>query len=502
MKAKARRRAMAAGLAGIVLVGSLVLFAAAGVDEESSFIQAVEANDVGKVTTLLAKNGGLAQAEPRGKAGSTPILRDALLRGFDEIARQLVTHGATPDKYPGILIVARNVEIAEFLIQHGADVNGLDPYGRTALGFFASADNAPLAECLIDHGARVNAEDRQGETPLHAAAREGSLNAAKLLVSKGADIRARSRQNKTALDYAVMPIWNEDAYRMPPERIQKNKAVAAFLVSQGSPCTVFDLAWIGDIERLSKQLADDPSLTSAKANGESLLFAAVRGGSVEAVEYFLTHGAQLDVKGRFQQTPLQVAAYAGCTGVLTALLDHGAPVDEKGRWGETSLHWAAFRGNTDVAAILLKRGANPNAQTTAHTVDLNVIAKETDPVQRELAWFATLEEQRRSGAQVMVLSRLAFCTGDTPILVAAYWNHPEIVKLLAANGADVRLTNRWGATALHLAAVCRYADVTQVLLDAGSDPEAKTKDGLTAIDLAEQVKDQQLVKLLTKRPSR
>jgi ankyrin repeat protein len=507
MKAKSKRRALLGGLFIAIVVVFVAAFVIAAPDEETRFIKAVQDGDVATVAALLNKRSELAQLEQLhrkgGKGSAEPVLQIALRQAHNEVVRLLLAHGAAPEKYPSILVHAQNVEAAQLLIEHGADVNRRNEYGEAALHFFGTQDDTSMAEFLISRGADVNVRNGRGETPLHEAAREGCLNAAKLLVSKGADINAKTkRENKTPFDYAVTPVWDEDAYGMDQERIRKCKEVAAYLLSCGSPCTMFDLAWLGDVERLGKQLALDPSLANARANEEPVLFAAVRGGSAEAVEYLLSHGAQSNVTGRFGQTPLQVAAYIGHTAAAQVLLNHGAGVDVKGPWGETALHWAAVKGNTDVASLLLDHGADPNVQTTAHAFHLNVLTNDVDPVKREIKWFQILEEQRRRHSQIMVLPRLAFTTGDTPLHAAAYWNHPDIVELLVTHGADVKKTNRWSETALHVVTASGHIDVVQRLLDAGADPLAKTPGGMTAIEIARQIKDKKLAKLLMKQRSR
>lgn len=493
--------------AGVLIAVGIIMgaaFVAVRGDDETRLIRAVRDGDARLVASLLEERADLARSEEPHKAGATPALYLALSTGHKEIVRLLVSHGATPDKYPRALLLARNPEIARFLIEHGADVDRQGEYGRTPLYSFAAIDNVAMTEFLLDRGAGANVKSQGGLTPLHGAAQEGCLNTARSLVARGADVNARSAQNKTPLDLAVRPLWDEDARGMQPDRIRTCKAVASYLVSCGSPCTVFDLAWIGDLERLTNRFAADPSLVNALADGESLLFAAVRGGNADVVRYLLEHGAPVDIGGHLQQTPLQVAGYIGHGEVVEILLNHGADANSRGPWGETALHWAAVRGNTNVVALLLKRGADPNVQTSGHTVDLNVRANDADPVEREISWFQTRERQRRARGRLQVAypARLAFTTGDTPLHAAAYWNRPKIVELLLAHGADVGRANRWGDTALHLGIVCGYADVAERLLNAGADPDARTQSGLTAVKLAREIKDEELIKLLRGRKPR
>lgn len=486
------------------MISVVLLAAGAGFsflpDEEARFIRAVQDGDVKTVSAMLSKDNEFVHVRQRRKAGSEPVLYIAVRSGRIEIVKLLLSNGASPKSYPGTVRYARKTEIAEVLIEYGADVNWKDENNSspTALHFFAAIDHTKLVELVIKHGADVNVTNRAGETPLHQAGREGRLNAAKLLLSKGADLNARSKKNKTPFDCAVFPVWYVDAYHVEPERIRRCKEVAAYLLECGSAYSAFDLAWLGNLERLAETINSDSSLVHIPANGEPLLFAAVRGGNVKVVEYLITHGASLKVTGRFQQSPLQLAAYMGHTDIAGVFLHNGSDVDERGPWGETALHWAAVRGNDGAAALLLERGADANSRTSRHTCDLNVTTRIVeDPIERELRWFQTLEKQRASPRlQVFVPSRLAFTKSDTPLHAAAYWNHADVVKLLIGSGADINRANSWGATPLHYAVVCRYHDITKLLLDNGADAKTKTHK-LTPIEIARKVKDKKLVKLLT-----
>jgi ankyrin repeat protein len=481
---------------------------------ESRFIRAVENGDVKTVSAMLNRNSRFAQVEQRHKAGSEPVLCIALRRDRKQIVRLLLSHGASPKNYPRALRFAQDLETLGLLIEQGANVNWRDGdnFEPTALHFFAAIGKTELAELLIDHGADLDARNNQGLTPLHSAALEGQLDTAKLLIAKGAKIDAKSKGNKTPFDYAVRPVWDEEVYRYSHERMRRCKEVATYLLTCGSSCTIFDLAWLGEMERVAEMIKSTPSLANAQANGEPLLFAAVRGGDGAVVEHLLANGAELRVKGRYQQTPLQVAAYIGHTDVVRILVDHGADIDERGPWGETALHWASVRGHMDVVSLLLERGADENVQTSSHTVDLNVqMHISRDPIEREFHLSKVREKQesaKKLGISLQMFSspKVSFTEGDTPIHAATYWNRSDIVKLLIAKGANVNRANCWGTTPLHYAVVCRYHDIAQMLLDSGANPEAKTNEGLTPVELARKVKDRKLISLLnnpkyqTKRP--
>jgi ankyrin repeat protein len=52
-----------------------------------------------------------------------------------------------------------DVNTIRMMLDHGADVNAVDPFGRIALRYAAASDFLPLdaVKRLVEHGANVNA---------------------------------------------------------------------------------------------------------------------------------------------------------------------------------------------------------------------------------------------------------------------------------------------------------------------------------------------------------
>jgi ankyrin repeat protein len=96
------------------------------------------------------------------------------------------------------------LEIAQLLIDHGADVRAADNSGETPLHLAAEAglNSRAIAELLIAKGAPVNARSDSGCTPLHNAVMEDDRALAEALARAGADIDAKNEGGEKALDIA------------------------------------------------------------------------------------------------------------------------------------------------------------------------------------------------------------------------------------------------------------------------------------------------------------
>ena len=78
------------------------------------------------------------------------------------------------------------LELAEWLIDRGADVNAEQTYG-TPIFNHARVGDYDICELLIKHGANLNAFDYMEQTPLFAAADGGHADIVKLFLDNGAD---------------------------------------------------------------------------------------------------------------------------------------------------------------------------------------------------------------------------------------------------------------------------------------------------------------------------
>lgn len=63
-------------------------------------------------------------------------------------------------------------------------------------------DNLDMVEFLVQNGANVNLGDNEGWTPLHAAASCGFFSIAKYLIEFGADVAAINNDGELVIDIA------------------------------------------------------------------------------------------------------------------------------------------------------------------------------------------------------------------------------------------------------------------------------------------------------------
>ena len=90
------------------------------------------------------------------------------------------------------------------LLAEGVYVNGKTGiFDYTALYSASYYGHANIAEVLLENGADVNAETGNGWTALRIASQEGYIDVVKILLGYGADVNAESRGGSTALYMAT-----------------------------------------------------------------------------------------------------------------------------------------------------------------------------------------------------------------------------------------------------------------------------------------------------------
>jgi ankyrin len=291
-----------------------------------------------------------------------------------------------------------NLEIVEMLLVAGADVDAVNRLGAPPLWLAAMNGNSQLIGRLLQAGADPNLALPEGETPLMTAARSGTAEGVRALVSAGADLEAHeSTRGQTALMWAVAQGHHDvvSALIDVGANISARSKVRPRLMSnEGVFGGAFDY---GVVEHLG---------------GFTPLMFAARHGDIESARLLLAAGADVNGLAGNQASALALAVHSGHSPLATFLLDHGADPDAAGA-GYSPLHAAVLRGELDAVEALLAHGADPNVRLEKGTPG------------------------RRASEDWAFKARYV---SATPFWLAAHYREPEIMRALAAGGADPSLT--------------------------------------------------------------
>jgi ankyrin repeat protein len=404
--------------------------------EESSspLVTAAMANDIDLAELLLDAGADI---------NAPDVLATAAENGDFDILNLFIDEGADIEAFGADALRAagfgNNLAIVKLLLSAGADINypAAPKGGRTLLQKAVWNGNLRTIRYLIDQGADINAppSHSDGYTALQVAARRGHMEVVKLLLALGADINSAPSRNggTTALEASA-------TYKPPSARAE----LFQLLLDQGAT-----------INR--------PKAQRHYRNWSSALTILVKNSAGEdLIRSALSAGADINElgHGKGARTPVQAAAEVGSIAVVQLLLDNGANINAPPgkEYGRTALQAACSieAPNIELVKLLLDNGADVNAP-------------------------AGIKQ------------------GLTALQGAAIQGHIKIALMLLDTGVEVNAEPAAidGRTALDGAAEHGRLDMVQLLLNLGAESEEPGATGFDeAIGLAEKHNHSAIVDLL------
>jgi uncharacterized protein len=374
-------------------------------------------------------------------------MSEAAVRADTDVIRKLLKAGADPDSANGrgqtaLMLIARtaNVEAARELIRKGANVNAIETTrGQTALMWAAAQSQPEMVRELVSRGAKADAiatvaqhqrqvsgepraQHRQsgGYTALLFAARQGCLGCVQALVEQGkADIELSDPDGITPLNLAV------DNF---------NFDVGAYLLGRGANPNLWDL-W----GRTPLYLAVD--LNTVPRGGRADMASLDKTTSLKMIELLLAARANPNLQLKLFPPYRSVGADRGGDQLLTI--------------GSTPLLRAARAADIPAIKLLLADGAR---------TDLPQIAGVTP---------------------LLAAAGLGASGVDTRGTLRTEPQMIETIQLLLSAGSNVNEVDGQGRTALHGAALGGRNDIVKLLAARGANLQARDARGLTPLDYAQ-----------------
>ncbi len=97
----------------------------------------------------------------------------------------------------------KHLNVAEYLLQHGADIHLDNKYGYTPLMQAAMRNDPKMVSMLLDKGAKIDQKNFYTElTPLMMAVDNGSMELVELLIARKANLNLQDDRGRSALMHA------------------------------------------------------------------------------------------------------------------------------------------------------------------------------------------------------------------------------------------------------------------------------------------------------------
>jgi ankyrin repeat protein len=268
---------------------------------------------------------------------------------------------------------------------------------------------------------------------------------------------------------------------------------AAFSTAVYGHETLADLIRSGNREAvLAAITSPDIDVNAAEPDGSTALLWATYKVDHEVVRALLKAGAKANVTNRYGSSPLTEAVKLGDVDLARVLLDARADPNSSNQDNQTALMLASSIGSLEIAKLLMAKGANVNAVETfrGQTALMWAAAgNHPDVVDLLLAHRADVKLRAKHDdwpRQMTSEPRAQFrpTGGLTALLYATRSGCYRCVVSIVKAGADINQPNPDGITPLINALDNRSYDIAMFLLDKGANPSAWDMTGRTPLYVA------------------
>jgi len=310
--------------------------------------------DKKEIGLLLRKHGGKTGEELR--PGAAAIASRARKKSAELKAERIEEQNASALRLRNLkqankalfnASVKGKIDAVKQHLTNGADVNAKN--GKNGWTSLHEAVNKEIAELLIEQGANVNAIGLEKRTPLHRASMKGRKGVAELLIDKGADVNAKSVSGSfkgaTPLDMAknneIVTLLRKHGGKTGEELKGNRKSTEA-------------------LAKIEKTVSGGKNSANLEA-GRALIIAAAR-GNTKAVNQHLDSGTDVNAVGLLGRTPLFGAAWNNHKEIVELLLANGANINAKDKNGETPLDGS---DTIEISDLLRKHGGKTGDELKA-----------------------------------------------------------------------------------------------------------------------------------------
>lgn len=367
-------------------------------------------------------------------------------------------------------------------LQAGAEINGRDERGRTAVMAATHANQVETVRALIEAGADINIRDDRLDNPFLYASAEGLHEIVRLTIDANADTSLTNRFGGTALIPAAerghVEIVRELLTRTDVDVNHVNNLgwtalLEAVILSDGG-------ARHQEIVRLL--IDHGANIEIPDNNGTTALEHARARGFWEIEQILFAAGQRRDAD-------LILAADRGDVETVRQILAQGASVHAQDEQGRTALIAAAYGNHLAVAELLIRLGADVNRQDRTQQSAYLISTSE--------GYLDLLRLTLQAGADVHSLDSY----NGTGLIRAADRGHVEIIRELLKTDIRIDHINNLGWTALLEAIILgdggpRHAEVVRLLVEAGADVNLADSKRTTPLAHARQRGYRQIIEIL------
>jgi ankyrin repeat protein len=275
------------------------------------------------MTEFLTQRGAVLDAHSASRLGMMAELRE-LVAADPDVVRARGGDGQTP------LHFASTVEVAEFLLSNGAEIDARDvDHESTAAQYMLRVDQKrhyprdrqDVARYLISRGCRT-------DILMAAALGDGDL------------VRRHLDNDEACIRMSVSEEW------FPKQDPRAGGTIYIWKIGahRTAHSAAREFGHEDVFQLLMERTPDDLKLALACELGDEGVFH----------EFLAKHPTAAKTLSETDQRKLPNAAQNNNTKAVRLMLEAGWPVDAPGEMGATALHWAGFNGNAEMTREILR----------------------------------------------------------------------------------------------------------------------------------------------------
>jgi ankyrin repeat protein len=272
-------------------------------------------------------------------------------------------------------------------------------------------------------------------------------------------------------------------------------ALTAAYMAQAQQGKLASLIQAGDRKAALDMIRSGADVNEAQPDGTRPIHWAVYRVDYELMEALIAKKAKADVRNELGSTPLAEAVKLSDARMVKMLLDAGSGPEGANDDGQSALMLAIKNGDLALVQMLVNAGANVNAvekvqEQTPLMWAASASQNAEEMVKILISKGANVKARAKTvdwSAQMTSEPRAQYHTygGLTPLMYATRNGCYYCVEAIVAAGADVNVPNILeGITPLMLALDSSHNDIAKFLLDRGANPKVWDVYGRTALYIA------------------
>jgi len=412
----------------------------------------------------------------------------------------------------------------KYLIEHGADVNGIGEFGESPLIAAVNylKENSifynPIINYLVEQGANVNAHDYFDNTPLTIACETHNETLINYLIQKGANIHGMTINNEKWKTPLIIACKNHRRnYFIIDSLLERGVNVNEQIENGDSPLLEICKKLMNGVDEsylINHLIKCGADINLSNKNGDTPLSFAFESNNISLINLFIKKGADpsensdllssssfddeieydtripendnnpinnLSLVGNkiepYVSDDLASACQTGDILKVELLIKQGANVDKIGENGNTPLIYACQFGHEFIIKYLIKQGADVNKKgkdgitPLLAAINYEITTKTSNPI------INYLVEQ---GADINGMD--LHC--NTPLILACKYGNKSLVKYLVSKGAyihGITINNKKWKTPLITACQHNHKSVAKYLIKKGASINEEINNGDTAL---------------------